>query len=333
MREWGPLTWFCAAGLSIFACNTAAPPPLEHRGPDLQVLGTAPLAAEGLECQGELGCGVPPRAPIVLELDRYLLPSTAARQAIKLTRVGFDNLTFTSPNYDLIKGTLTFQPFHPLRPDTAYTVELLIPSDSEEEDAQREGLRAFDGAPLAEGPVPLKFSFRTQPDPDPQADAPTQETGPSCREITDIFQKSCASAGCHAPCAGDGCAPEMGLDLTGPAGLRATAIGRVAHQTETGAFAGTPLENPRRFGTQMPIIDPGRPATSYLLYKLLVNAANYETGAGRELGFPLREDAKRLAEWFTQLSPMPPGRARLSVEELSAVEQWIAFGAETHDCQ
>jgi len=89
------------------------------------------------------------------------------------------------------------------------------------------------------------------------------------------------------------------------------AVARVAHQTETGATTGSTNQSPRRFGTNMPIIDPGRPENSYLIYKLLIGVPAYlpEQRGGCPEGDrcepPSPDEIGRLRAWFVRGEPMP----------------------------
>jgi hypothetical protein len=153
-------------------------------------------------------------------------------------------------------------------------------------------------------------------------------------------------AGCASCHLDDGHAP-YGLVLTGRDSLIATAIGRVAHQTETGGTTAVPLEAADRFGSGMPIIDPLRPDNSYLLYKLLVGPSVYGAHPGdgsscsnysvalppgqseQRCLEPPAEELARLRSWFVIGEPMPPARATdyLRRTELRELVEFIRAGA------
>jgi hypothetical protein len=348
---------FLAAAFSCGACNLDAPPPLDHTGPNLRVTRTYPAAGEGLNCTGDAECGVPTTASIELALDRYLLPRTAIRQSVRFHAAGSDRLLFLSPDYDPIERVVVYHPVAELLTDTVYTFEILVPDDTE--DGDKNGLRAFDNAPVGESPVPLTISFRTRPV--RGAAPPPPAPDPTCPEILEIMNRSCASSGCHAPCAqetGDmGIAdcqqPAMGLELASATGWRTTAIGHVARETEIGPRSGVTLQNPSRFGVEMPIIDADRASNSYLMYKLLVNPHSYADANGQPLLAtsslranealrPPEAELERLRDWFIALDPMPPpgtnandgsdADGHLDLESLRKIERWIDAGAPTHDC-
>jgi hypothetical protein len=232
------------------------------------------------------------------------------------------------------------------------------------------GFRAFDGAPLGTGPVPLSFSFYTSR----SAEVPQPACTPSCADIGARLQASgCSRNGCHSreedpsscppgqaidpneDCVG---VPRMGLSLSGATDLLLTAIGRVAHQTETGPGGGIVLVNPSHMGVQMPIIDPGRPGNSYLLYKLLLRPANFRSPpaeqltsdelarrasctpayraqlpSDRTLALP-HDERQRLREWFVRGEGMPlvarnadEENSPLTLDAMHEIQHWIAQGA------
>lgn len=236
-----------------------------------------------------------------------------------------------------------------------YTVELLRP----EVDDPDFGFRAFDGAPLEEGDVPLKFQFKTEK---VLPAAPPVSPAPTCDDALAVLSNSagCAGSGCHnstttsncpagqaessyVPC---GPVPRMGLDLSTPAALALTAINRVAHQAETGGKTGAPISNPSRFGTSMPIIDPNRPENSYLLYKMLRKEESFFTsptdpdtcqtihnvqfGPGK-CTLPTVAERDRLREWFVRGEAMPlvlnPGAVGYGRDAVRTLQEWIRAGA------
>jgi hypothetical protein len=143
----------------------------------------------------------------------------------------------------------------------------------------------------------------------------------------------------------------MGLDLSSPRGLYSTAVGHVAHQSETGStIGGQGLQTPARFGVQMNVVDPGNPATSYLMYKLLQKQDNFRLGSGETKcvsGYhspvaeggctpPDADELARVREWFVHGDPMPKdGRApdgkvvpaATDHANLVRIATWIATGA------
>lgn len=161
---------------------------------------------------------------------------------------------------------------------------------------------------------------------------------------TGVFAASCAFGGCHAGGSpvtavpwGQGDAA-MGLDLSTAAAVQATAIGRAAHQTQTGERAALPETSPARFGRSMPIVAPADPGNSYLLYKLIAQPLNQSRADG-----PIDADhaaaLSRLRSWVVIGQPMPPDDGLLSSavdpsggeswERLLLFESWIAHGAVT----
>lgn len=267
-----------------------------------------------------------------------------------------DDSLLLLPEYDVLERVLVYHA-PPLEPGVLYTVELLRP-DVDDPDF---GFRAFDGAPLEERDVPLKFQFKTEvvaPAAPPAPPAP-----PTCDQALVALSgavASCAGVACHnsvnspdcppgqassvhLPC---GPVPRMGLDLSTPEGLALTAINHVAHQAETGSKTGAPISNPSRFGTSMPIIDPGRPENSYLLYKMLRKDESFFTsptdpdtcqtthqvpfGTG-DCTLPSVPERDRMREWFVRGEGMPlvlnPGASGYGRDSVRTIQEWIRAGA------
>jgi hypothetical protein len=277
---------------------------------------------------------VPIDAPLELRFDRFLLPTTAVRQSIVYytgrprNAVLLDpSLPELTPTYDPVERVVRFllPEGASLVPNTLYTVEFPVAgapaTPTRDVVVLGWGFRAFDGAPLDEQGI-LRISFRTG-----EHRSATPAAAPaSCDEVAKELRCEGASrcqpayAGC-ASCHSDDAHAPLGLVLTSRDGLR-DAIGRVAHQTETGPTTGVPLEAPERFGSGMPVIDPSRPENSYLLYKLLVAPAAYlpsgepldacpsdylvAAPAGPDCLVPPAEEIDRLRASFVLGDPMPP---------------------------
>src|SRR5262249_32065299 len=96
----------------------------------------------------------------------------------------------------------------------------------------------------------------------------------------------------------------------------------VAHQLQTGEAANEPDKSPLRFGHAMPVIEPGNPGNSYLLYKLLISP-HAQTGSEVH---PLREGLV-VGMWMPPrtIAPTPP-------TDVENVSTWIAQGAKPAIC-
>jgi len=277
-----------------------------------------------------------------VRFDRYLLPSTAVRQSFFVYTgdpsnaiPGGNDLPALSPRYDLVERVVSYElPTGALlQPNTLYTAELVVPLDE-----TASGFRAFDFAPL-EGDRNVKIEFLTSNQ--RKTASPAEPTG-TCFAAARTFADHCDSAGCHN--AND---RRMDLDLSDANTVAFTAIGRVAHQAETGPKTGVPLQNPDRFGVGMPRIDPGRPDNSYLMYKLVTAPENYwasrETpslcrtrhlaAVGLDTCVPATLDEnERLRAWFLRGLAMPRAVGENSPSflvrsELESIESWIRAGA------
>lgn len=341
-------------------CDVGEPEPPNPLGPPVRLLALYPSDGEGVDCDTSAAesCGVATNATITLRFDRFLNPATVNRQAIRVFTGdpgGGAALPPFDVAYDPVERVVEFKvpAGYGYAPRALYRLELLVPTD-----ADPAGIRAFDGAPLAAGEVPLSASFFTAQGPGEVRVRPV----PSCDEILQEVLANpaaggCASGECHRGVGNSlGAAPE-GLWLDGRANLRTTAIGRVAHETEFGDSAGVPLQNGARFGVQMPIIDPKNPGNSYLLYKLLRQPKNFEPcpeGASSAVcdglddpcvsDYPLlplpegeclppsEEERERLREWFVRGDPMPLQRGAERSVRLTGLRAITAFIAGGADC-
>jgi hypothetical protein len=296
---------------------------------------------------------VPLNTVIEIRFDRYLMPSTAVRQSLRVFAGGPQNSVFFQPQYDVIERVVTFVPTANLAPNLLYTIEFVTKAEG-----GTDGFRAFDGAELEESDsVPLRFNFRTGT----QTETIERPRVPSCNDVVRqlLPESTCGRAACHNPTTEEGCptgsahepsdptgpcigVPRMGLDLSSATGLVTTAIGVVAHQSEIGSQGGVPLRNPSRFGVQMPRIDPGSPGNSYLIYKLLRNPKNFELADNPDVCVtahrvpladgqclpPSEAESARLRDWFVRGQPMPLKQdLRYTRDQLVDLQRWIAAGA------
>ncbi|HEY3499344.1 MAG TPA: Ig-like domain-containing protein [Polyangiaceae bacterium] len=338
--------------LGVLGCDQG-PRPLEvAAGPALRLVSSYPENGAGLDCDlSEPECGVPLDASVELRFDRFLLPTSAIRQAVTIRsgneivipRVGPE----VEPQYDVFERVVRYSvpDGTPLKPNAVYSVALGIATS---EDSF--GFRAFDGAPLA-GDEPILITFRTGS----HSSAPAPSPSPVDCEAVFCTAFGGLEPGCDFPlttgCAAGGCHGEpretaaMGLVLAGAEPFERTAVSRVAHGAETGPTTGAVAEAALRFGVAMPLIDPGRPDNSYLLYKLLLAPEAYEpnddgedpcTGTRRlapvdpDTCFaPPADELRRLSEWFVQGEPMPLDVPSSFVRrrEIRALQDFILAGA------
>jgi hypothetical protein len=305
-------------------------------GPSLRLVSTDPPDKAGLDCDStDSACGVPTNVTLTLRFDRFLRPDTAIRQSISLFTGDRGNPVPPPsstrpelvPEYDPLERSVRYRlpPGFNLQPNALYTLEVLIASD-----LQPFGFRAFDAAPLA-GERALRLSFMTSSGPEPSGAAPE---APDCDEMLDLLAP-CGDSGCHGT-SEPNVPPGMGLGLDTWEAIRSTALGMPAHQTEIGATTGRTAQAPVRFGVNMPVIDPGRPDNSYLIYKLLLSPGAYLPAPGGECPDDARCEAPdpaelaRLVDWFVLGEAMPKGSA--NVVHHGDVSRMQAFIREGRGC-
>ncbi|AUX22110.1 hypothetical protein SOCEGT47_026110 [Sorangium cellulosum] len=315
-------------------------------------------------------------ASFVLKFDRFLLPGAVG------PKLGPESLCVSgdlatpvrkyadcvnpvplAPTYNPVRREVTFRQTDGaprLAPGTRYALTVLGPAD----ESAPSGIRAFDGAPLREN-VRIEFTVAAAP---PQAMPERQPTGdfycyrdpecvatmcatdPVCAQCSiggvAIFLTACS--GCHN---GTNAAAGLDLNLGAPQfneveNLLATAIGHAAHQTQTGERAHVGEESPDRFGTAMPLIDPGNPGNSYLLYKILIGQNAVDPTLSPDQAEQLRDEVDRLRAGFVMGMPMPPTGASFKlfasdpadpslvphVDGMDILTAWILNGAEPRDC-
>jgi hypothetical protein len=289
--------------------------------------------------------------PIRLAFSRFLNPASVVRQSIYLEDSGGSILTDELVAYDPVLSTVTLSnPGSMLKWLTVgqqYRVVLNVPDP---EAGFPYGVVALDGAPLA-APQTLLFTVGAAASPPATGDPRIQ----FCAQVLPIFNSHCAS--CHGTPGGNSYSPSPDGGLTLPRdalilstvdGIRATAIGQVADESNTGPLAAPqsyPLGTP--FGLDMPIINPGDPGNSWLLYKTLIPQPT-PSAEDPDSGIPMFEQApptaltQALASDRTTLQsyilgnsmpyPVPTDAGALvypplTLDQLETLRAWIAQGA------
>ncbi|WP_437978082.1 hypothetical protein WMF11_16105 [Sorangium sp. So ce295] len=322
-------------------------------------------------------------ASFVLKFDRYLLPSSVSATvgaesvcvsgdlATVQTYADCVNPIALAPTYNPVQREVIFRQIEGtpgLVPGTRYALTVFKPAD----EAAPSGIRAFDGAPLG-GNTRIEFSVaatnppQAMPERPPsgdffcqrdlecvtataacQGDAPMDPTCVTCvRGAAYYLFYGCF--GCHS-----GASAAAGLDLNlGMAfnqldPLLETAIGRTAHQTQMGEKAHVGEASPERFGRAMPLIDPGNPGNSYLLYKILIGQSALDPSLPADAAEKLRQENERLQAAFVVGMPMPPPPSNPIfwfhpqgpddqnttpyVDGMDILSAWILNGAAPRDC-
>ncbi|MFO0660814.1 MAG: Ig-like domain-containing protein [Polyangiaceae bacterium] len=335
-----------AAALSALAACDRGDPKVDTTGAalSLSVTATSPKAGE---------TDVPTDRPLRIRFDRHVLPSTAVRQSVRVTGGAIDadggalaGIEFFEPEYDAIERVVTYRLAGGQKwlPGVRYTVTLWKPSERPQDGY---GFRAWDGGELNEH---LEFSFITATHnrvdtalgPSPNADY--------CGKCVDntailgakeVFQRNCGYGTCHFTTPQYGAA--VNLDLSTSSTISKTAIGRLAHETLSAPSSTEAPENPAIFGKNMPLIDPGNPGNSYVLWKMILSAKTYQNvscDGGKTpattcepvdgVASPSAEDLVRMQNSFLMGEAMPLGFA-VGWSDIQTMQAWIAAGAPIVD--
>lgn len=282
-----------------------------------------------------------------------MLPSTAVRQSVRVTGGSVDadggvigGTEFFEPEYDALERVVTYRLAggQKWQPGVRYTVTLWKPSDRP---ADGYGFRAWDGGELSKS---IEFSFITATD-----NRVDVATGPSpndsycgkCVNFTqvagakDILRRSCGYGSCHSESTQYGAAVD--LDLSSNSAIARTAISHVAHETVSGPSSVEAVENPPVFGKNMPLIDPGNPGNSYILWKMILNGKTYKSvtcDTARTpattcqpvdgVAAPNQADLERMQGAFLMGEAMPLGFP-VGWSDIQTVQAWITAGAPIQD--
>jgi len=321
-----------SAVLSLLACSVGCDVGEASRanGRKLELTRLTPLNFEGLDCDySESDCGVAANRPITVRFNRWLLPSTATRQSIRIGVEGSNSSLFTEPRYEVLARTVTYHSSG-LIPGVVYELDLM--------DANTPpygwGFAAYDTTALDRANLPSAVVFRTK-----SAEAKytaVSEVQTLCRDVLRAFAVSgCTLSNCHKSY--DNLPAAAGLHLDSKLGLE-SMIGRIAHATDRAEQSGLATNLPKRFGLNMPVVLPSQPATSFLLYRMLLGEEAYRDKSGAYAVLPpSRDELLYAASWFGTIGPMPPEaigfpKGISPVDQVRIVESWIRDGAETEFC-
>ncbi|MCC6875974.1 MAG: Ig-like domain-containing protein [Sandaracinaceae bacterium] len=237
-----------------------------------EAASSGPVAVGSEPAQGQRD--VDRAASLRVFFDRRILPREAERAQVRL--VSGERSSFLFVWVDPLEAALVVRPSVALDPDVQWRLQV-------------EGLRDLDGVEMAE---PWEVAFQTG------AGAVGDPVPPplSFADVAPVLA-SCTGESCHG-----GPSPALGLDLSSAAAVGRTAVGVPARLSQSGG--------PGRLGLEgLPRVDVvagvGRPATSFLLYKVL--------GDPHVTGDPMP----------------PPPAAPLSPAALATLAAWIAAGAPT----
>jgi hypothetical protein len=357
------------AGLACLAsagCDAGSPSNQPLDLPPVHV--TDVLAATNVDDGGALvyqsimfptgDAGVLSTSAFKIRFDRLLLPMTATRQAVCVQSVAAPATSAAQcgsgvslePSYDPVKREITYrQPVGQAPLITGVLYKLSVYAAVQDTD---NGVRSMEGIPLA---AQQQVNFDVASNPGGQvppydvlstADHYCKTPDPNCTDITtcpravSVILHGCAYNGCHAG-NGDASAAE-GMELGTAYGLLTTAINHVSHETETGEAASTAQPAGLRFGRSMPILDPGVPGESYLVYKLLANPHNpLVLSFPNPKGLAEAPEVTRLRNAVVVGMPMPPDNGSLPLRQASSgrpdigeaewLSEWLLQGAPIVD--
>ncbi len=303
---------------------------------------------------GTANGSLPADGNIQIAFDRLLSPASATRQAISL-RDGVGNFLEPVVTYDPVLRVVSLAA--PTQGTSAWltvgaTYYVVMNVAAANDTIGNTGPKAIDGATLDKQVVESFLAAA------PVGATPSEDRLiDPCNDVMPIFQNWCSNTACHGTPPGDGTFPREGLALDSPIGLLNTAIGRASQESNTGPLAS--LDNPpgKQFGIDMPIIDPGNPGNSWLMYKLLLApgataTAQTPLSCGGTAKTPLptgvsqatkaNPDAPTVAISASDRAilselvignqmPYPPNPP-LAIDELERIRAWIAAGAKVVQC-
>jgi hypothetical protein len=273
------------------------------------------------------------------------LPLSVTRQSIAIVDgAGHPLAVDLSPVvvYDPVARTVTLSgPKTPwLTEGQPYTLILGIPDGA----SDLGGVRSIDRATLSRDQK-LEYPFLVGP----PANVVIEPAVTFCRDVLPIFTAKCNIPTCHG--SGDQAAASLVLDTS--AGVSATALSRIAQGSNTGPRSSNPPAAGHFFGIDMPIVDPGNPGNSWLMYKIDLAPLPPDTGpiprfactnglTEPDVKFvfaPLVPEAQRTADEseravlsdfilgrempFPVLSPRGYGDTSLTFDEREKVRLWI----------
>ena len=304
----------------------------------------------------EGGKTVPANGSIHVAFDRVLHPASVNRQAALVLEASGRPVGNPIVSYDPVARVLSLaspneQGARWLTPKQPYLLVLTHP----EEENSPGGVRAFDGATLERS---QRLSFFAGDEIATGAERSLELRGfdprvEFCRDVLPVFVNTCAGGTCHGASAvvsGAASRPATGLLLETPLGVLNTAVGRVARATNTGNLPAAAPPS-RVFGVDMAVVEPGNPAASFMLYKLMLaaprepgppatapvgaTASEPQTMPTHLAAQPLGDDERERLRDAVHGMPMPyPGfAANLTVAELARLRAWIAQGARVDQCE
>ncbi len=331
--------------LLLVACDFGSATRENDQGPPVFVKATAPASA----------AQVPADGTITIAFDRLLDPQAIGADTIVVLDAGGARIDATRA-YDPVRRVVRL--YAPAGEGRAW-----LPAGQNVR-VQLGAIESIDRAPLA-ATTTRELTFAVV--------APTgTETPPEisfCRDVLPVFVAKCAGGACHGAIASSSSSSSsgesspvqtpVGLILDTPLGIANTAVARVAQGSNTGLHAGVARGRGAAFGIDMPIIDPRRPGSSWILYKSLLSpvpaaqpapiarparcdgSAPSPATVSPGIGLPLEDAERARLAGFVPGQPMPyptfdkagqPTFDPIAQDDLDRIRLWIEQGAVVRAC-
>ena len=261
---------------------------------------------------------------VTLTFDRIMAPSSIFRENFRIVSGSSSSLNFKQVRVDPVERSIVFILRDPLTPG-AYSLRIKSVDDP------RNRLAAFDGTPF-EGEAVIKFEVKggLAADTDietPDPDFPTPNDR-ACAAMG-ALAASCTGVRCHGDLKRS--KPAMGLSLITYESIQASAK---SHSSVLVQAADDPSGTGRitsDFPTGLPLIAPKDSASSFLLYKILMDDRERPGGAP-ELARMSNELKKRIPGAPMPHDTLPPEPnasvfSSLPLPTVKVIRQWIDEGA------
>lgn len=264
---------------------------------------------------------------VTLTFDRMMAPSSVFRENYRIVSGSSSSLNFKQVRVDPVERSIVFILRDELT-EGAYSLRI------KSVDAPANRLAAFDGTPF-EGEAVVSFNVKkgtadTEIDPplDPML---TTVDARACAAIS-ALQASCTGAQCHGDTKGT--PPMLGLSLVNYAAIRGSAKSRSSVLVQAADDPSGSGRYTTDFPTGLPLISPKDSASSFLLYKILMDyrerpGGEKEAAALLRMSTELRKRIPGAPMPHDSLPPEPNASVffALPMPTVRLLRQWIDDGA------